>query len=201
MKKEQVYRDILEIAKRISKDKGGTLFVIGPKRAFRGTYRLLYPQLAEGHMINEKGMDAVIRAIATLDGAIIISDYGEIIAYGAMLKHTKTVPGFGTKHAAASGITCALPRATAILVSEKMEWIKVFQKGKITLEMDSSDNPKSLLDKIVLFLADKDTAIITAAGASAALVGVGPVLVLSGTYLAVKTASGVIKKNLKNFRM
>ena len=63
--------------------------------------------------------------------------------------------------------------------------------------MDSKDAPKSMLDKVVNFITDKNNAWVTVAGAGAALVGVTPVLILSGTYLAVRTASGVIKENIR----
>lgn len=197
LKKKKVYYEVLEIAKELAKNKEGTLFVIAPKKKFKNTYRLLYPQIVSHHYINEKGMSPVLKKLANLDGAILIGDDGELVAYGAMLKRTKTVPGFGTKHAAAAGITTHIKNATAILVSEGLDWIKVFQKGKVVVEMDSGDRPPSLVKHVVSFLTDQDTALLTTAGASAAILGFAPVMVISGTYLVIKTASGIIKKNLK----
>lgn len=197
IRKKKVYYEVLEVAKDLAKNKEGTLFVIAPKKKFKDTYKLLYPQIIPNHYINEKGMDAVLKKLATLDGAILVSNYGELVAYGAMLKHTKTLPGFGTKHAAAAGITNHIKDCTAILISDGLDWIKVFQRGKIVMEMDSGDRPQSLVKQMVSFLTDQDTALITTAGASAAILGFAPVMVISGTYLVIKTASGMIKKNLK----
>jgi hypothetical protein len=197
LKKKKVYYDVLEIAKELAKNKEGTLFVIAPKNRFRNTYRLLYPQITAKHYINEKGMKPVLKKLANLDGAILIGDTGEIVAYGAMIKRTRTIPGFGTKHAAAAGITRHIEDSTAILVTEGLDWIKVFQKGKIVVEMDSGDKPPSLVKQVVSFLTDQDTALITTAGASAAILGFAPVMIISGTYLVIKTATGIIKKNLK----
>ncbi len=198
MKKEDVYTKIIDIAKSISKRKEGSLFVIAPEDEYKGTYDSLYAQILGEHYINEKGIDAVIEKIATLDGAVLVSERGKIVAYGARIKKSKPIPGFGTKHAAAAGITSYIPDSSAILVNEKIDWIKVFQKGKIVLEMDSTKNPANVKNKIIKFLTDQDTALVAAAGASAAILGFAPVLIVTGTYLAVKTASGIIRKNIKN---
>lgn len=200
LKKKKVYHEVLEIAKELAKSKQGTLFVIAPKKKFRNTYRLLYPQIVSDYYINEKGMKPVLKKLANLDGAILVGESGELVAYGAMIKRTKTLTGFGTKHAAAAGITTHIGDATAILVSEGLDWIKVFQKGKVVVEMDSGDQSPSIVKQIVSFLTDQDTALITTAGASAAILGFAPVLIISGTYLVIKTATGIIKKNLKHFK-
>ncbi|HLD88602.1 MAG TPA: diadenylate cyclase [Candidatus Nanoarchaeia archaeon] len=197
VKTEEVYDKVIGLAKNISKRKEGAIFVIAPEEKFKGTYDFLYAQILEDHYLNEKGIDAVIEKLATLDGAVLVSEKGKIVAYGARIKKSKPLPGFGTKHAAAAGITEYIKEATAILVNEKIDWIKVFQKGKIIMEMDSSKNPTNIKNKMIAFLTDHDTALVTAAGASAAIVGFAPVLIITGTYLAAKTASGLIRKNLK----
>ncbi len=198
MDKHSVYEKILPIAKKIARSKEGALFIIAKPKKFEKTYDVLYPQLLTRHFLNEEGIEKVIEKLATLDGAVLIGDNGEIIAYGTKLKKSKAIPGFGTKHAAAAGITEYIKGSTAILVSEEVNWIKVFQNGKIVIEMDDEDTPKSLDEKIVSFLSDGDTALLTAAGISTALLGpvaIAPLIVVGGTYLAIKTATGVIKKN------
>lgn len=199
LQKEKVYELALDIAKTVARRKhSGTLIVIGPRDKFKGTYRRLYPQLLRRHYINEKGIKPVLNVLASLDGAILISDEGEIIAYGAMLRKIKTFKGFGTKHAAASGITNYIKRSTALLVSERIDWIKVFKGGKVVVEMDSAERSNKIQKDLINFLTDNDTALLTAAGVSAAIVGFYPALILSGTYLVAKTAGGIIKKNLKS---
>jgi len=199
MKKEKVYELALTIAKNIAKLKKGTLIVIGPKNKFRGAYERLYPQLISNYNIKEKGIKIVLEKLATLDGAILLSDSGEILAYGAKIKKSKPVLGHGTKHAAASGITNYIKNSTAILVSEEINWIRVFQNGKIIMEMDpqTMESSTTLNHKIASFLSDKNTALLTATGISAAVLGLAPTLIIGGTYLTVKTATGIIKRHLK----
>lgn len=198
MDKRKVYEEVLHIAKQIARTKYGALFLLCDERKVKGNYELLFPQLLTSHSLNEQGMSKVIQKLATLDGAVLISYSGKILAFGAKLKRSKPIPGYGTKHAAAAGITGHIRDSTAILVSEESNWIKIFQDGKIVMEMDSEDNPKSLEDKIISFLSEGDTALLTAGGISAAILGgaaVAPIMIVGGTYLAIKTATGFIKRN------
>lgn len=203
MDKHKVYEEVLHIAKQIARTKEGALFLLADEKKLKNTYDLLFPQLLTSHSLKEQGMNKVIEKLATLDGAVLVSYSGNIIAFGAKIKKSKPVPGYGTKHAAASGITEHIKNSTAILVSEESNWIKVFQEGKIVLEMDSEDNPKSLEDKIISFLSEGDTALLTAGGISAAILGgaaVAPIMIVGGTYLAIKTATGFIKKNWNSLK-
>ncbi len=199
VKKEGVYNFILEIAKNLAEQKKGTLFIVAPKNKFKNTHDCLYPQLISGHSIFDKGAKELIQKLAELDGAFLIADNGELITYGARIKRSIPLKGYGTKHAAACGITSEIKDSTAILVSEETNWIKIFKSGQIVVEMDSTKkSPATLTHKVVGFLTDNDTALITTAGASAALVGFLPVVIVSGTYLAIKTASGIIKRGFSN---
>ena len=198
MDKRKVYEEVLHTAKQIARTKEGALFVLCDERKIKSNYDLMFPQLLTNHSLKEQGMNKVIQKLATLDGAVIISYSGNILAFGAKLKKSKPMAGYGTKHAAAAGITEYIKDSTAILVSEESNWIKIFQDGKIVMEMDSEDNPKSLEDKIIAFLSEGDTALLTAGGISAAILGgaaVAPIMVVGGTYLAIKTATGFIKRN------
>ncbi|OIO65708.1 hypothetical protein COY28_01730 [Candidatus Woesearchaeota archaeon CG_4_10_14_0_2_um_filter_57_5] len=191
-----VYKAVLGMAKVNAKSRRGGLFIIAPQAALAGKYRMLYTRILPEIKVMDAGAAAVIEHLSTLDGAIIVSDTGTLLAYGAMVRKTKALRGFGTKHAAAAGVTSGCKGSTAILVPEHEDWIKIFQDGHIVLEMDSAAQPKSVEDKVVSFLADRDTALLTAAGASAAILGIGPALVIGGTYLAIRTATGLIKRNI-----
>lgn len=197
---EKVYEIVLPVAKQIARSKEGALFIIGPQNKFKNIYDPLFPQVLAKCNIKQAGMGKVLEKLGTLDGAVIISDKGDLIAYGVKLKKSIPVPGYGTKHAAAAGVTTFVPGSTAVLVSEEINWIKVFKEGKIVLEMDSEESPKSLDNKIISFLSEGDTALLTAAGISAAILGgaaVAPIMIAGGTYLAIKTATGIIRKNWK----
>ncbi len=199
-KKEEVYNFLLEISKELAIKKLGALFVIAEKNKFKNIYEPLYPQVIGNTNISEKGAKELILKLAELDGAFLIGNEGTLIAFGARIMKSKALPGYGTKHAAAVGITKHLQHATAILVSEENNWIKIFKDGKIILEMDSSKTPASVMNKMISFLTDNDTALLATAGASAAIMGLMPVVIVSGTYLAIKTASGMIKKSFREIR-
>ena len=196
---DTIYKILLAIGKKISDNKEGALFIIGPEGKFKGKYELLYPQFLAKTRIDSKGFDEVLVKLAELDGAFLISDKGYVLTFGARIRQSIAIRGHGTKHAAAAGITKTIPEATAILVSEETGWVRVFQKGKIVLEVDPKANASpSMRDKIVHFITDRDTALLTAAGASAAILGAFPVVIVTGTYLVIKTATGIIRKHFKN---
>jgi len=192
----EIYDALLNISKSISRNKEGALFVVVPSD-IKNLYEPLFPQIAQPFSILDKGIAPVVEKLATLDGSIIISDKGEVIAYGAKLLRTRNVPGHGTKHAAASGITYEVKNSTAIVVSEETGMIKVFKEGNMALEMDNRGMPKSVHEKVLSFLTNGDTALFAAAGASAAILGsaaLPPVLIAGGAYFAIKQAKEVIEK-------
>ena len=107
MKKHDVYEFIISISKEISKKREGALFVIANTKRLNNKYSLLFPQIQKKFYISEKGSEKIIEKLATLDGAVLISDSGMLLAYGAKLKRSIPVRGHGTKHAAAAGTTSA----------------------------------------------------------------------------------------------
>jgi diadenylate cyclase len=195
--RSEVMRNILNISKRLAKDNQGALFVIADKQKIDGNYRYHYPQIQFAGNLLSKGMDAVVEKLATLDGAIIFSPEGEMIAYGSRILKSETLLGFGTKHAAARGITLFDDSITAVLVSEESGWIKVFQKGEIVLETDAVDIEPSTLDKVSRFLTNQDTALLASAGIAAAALGAPAVLIVGGAYMMVRTAGQMISSALK----
>jgi diadenylate cyclase len=196
-KKPEVMRNILNISKKLAKENQGALFIIADRKQIEGNYRLHYPQIQFAGNLLSKGMNAVVEKLATLDGAIIFTPDGEMVAYGSRILKSETLLGFGTKHAAARGITLYDDTITAILVSEESGWIKVFQKGEIVLETDSVDIEPSTLDKVSRFLTNQDTALLASAGIAAAAFGAPIVLIVGGTYMMVRTAGQMISAALK----
>lgn len=196
-KKSEVMRNILNISKRLARENQGALFVIADRNQIEGDYRLHYPQIQFAGNLLSKGMDAVVEKLATLDGAMIFTPKGEMVAYGSRILKSETLLGFGTKHAAARGITLYDETITAVLVSEESGWIKVFQKGDIVLETDAVDIETSTLDKVSRFLTNQDTALLASAGIAAAALGASPVLIVGGAYMIVKTAGQMISAALK----
>lgn len=195
--KSEVMAVILNISKSLAKDKKGALFVIAERDKIEGNFRPHYPQLQFSGNILSKGMDAVVEKLATLDGGMIFTPDGMLIAYGSRILKSETLLGYGTKHAAAKGITSYDKTATAVLVSEESGWIKVFQKGEIVLETDAVDIEPSTLEKVSSFLTNKDMALLASAGLAAAVGLGGAVLIVGGAYMVVKTAGEVISSTLK----
>jgi diadenylate cyclase len=200
--RSEVMQLILHISKSLAKKKQGALFVIADLQKISGNYHPHYPQLKFTGNLMSNGMDAVIEKLATLDGATIFTPDGTMIAYGSRILRSETVLGFGTKHAAAKGITLYDPSATAVLVSEESGWIKVFQKGEIVLETDSVDIEPSTLEKVSNFLTNRDMALLAGAGitVAAGVVTAPALLIVGGAYMMVKTAGSVISSALKKER-
>ncbi len=196
---EHVMDVILGVAKSISKGGQGGLVVVAERSAVEGMYETHYPQFTTASPITEKGMSTVLEKLATIDGAMIISPGGELIAYGARLLRSTTLPGFGTRHAAASGITESIPAATAVLISEESSWIKIFQNGAIVLEMDASEVNPNVMEKVAGFLTRGDTALLAAAFLSIVVVRVTPesIVFIGGAYLIVKSTFETISSLLK----
>jgi len=197
--KSEVMRVIINIAKSLAKEKEGALFILADRKKIEGNYRLHYPQIQFSGNLLSKGMDQVVEKLATIDGAIIFTPDGEMIAYGARVLKSETLLGFGTRHAAARGITLSDATFTAVLVSEESGWIKVFQKGEIVLETDSVDIEPTTLEKVSLFLANRDMALLAGAGitVAAGMVSAPAVLIVGGAYMMVQKASSVLSSAFK----
>ncbi len=198
--KSEVMRLILNISKSLAKEQQGALFVIADPEKIKGYFRPHYPQIQFADNILTKGMDAVVEKLATLDGAVIFTPDGTMVAYGSRILKSEEILGFGTKHAAARGITLFDDSFTAVLVSEETGWIKVFQKGEIVLETDSVDIEPSTLEKVSRFLTNKDMALLASAGIAAATIGAPAVLIVGGAYMVVRTAGSMISSALKKDR-
>ncbi len=197
--RSEVMRTILNISKSLAKDKQGALVFLADRGKIAGNFLPHYPQVQFSGKITDKGMDAVIEKLATLDGAMIITPDGELVAYGSRILKSDTLLGHGTKHAAARGITLFDKTFTAVLISEESGWIKVFQKGNIVLETDSIDIEPSTLEKVSQFLTNHDMALLAGAGISVAagIVTAPTLLIVGGAYMMVKTAGSMISSALK----
>jgi diadenylate cyclase len=184
---EKVMNAVLNIAKSISRRGEGGLIVIADREAAEGQYETHYPQITSSSLLTEQGMNVVVEKLATIDGAVIITPVGELIAFGARVLKSTTIPGFGTRHAAAAGITESIPGATAILISEESSLIKIFQNGSIVVEMDASEINPNVMEKVVSFLTRNDMALLVATGLSLAVqVPYYDIILVGGSYLIVK---------------
>lgn len=178
---------VLNIAKSISRSGEGSLIIIAERKDVEGLYETHYPQITSNSLLTEQGMNVVMEKLATIDGSVIITPEGELIAFGARILKSTTLPGFGTRHAAAAGVTMSLPDATAILISEESSLIKIFQKGNVVIEMDSAEVNPNAMEKVIAFLTRNDMALIVATGLSLAVqVPYYYIFLVGGSYLIVK---------------
>src|SRR5208337_1470621 len=109
---ERTMNAVLSIAKSIARSGEGSLIIIARRSEVEGLYETHYPQISSTSLLTEQGMNVVVEKLATIDGAVIITPKGELVAFGARVVKSTTLPGYGTRHAAAAGITESLPNAT-----------------------------------------------------------------------------------------
>lgn len=199
--RSEVMAVLLNISKNLAKKKEGALFIIAERDKVEGNYHPHYPQINFCGNLLSRGMDSVVEKLATLDGAVVVTPEGELIAYGCRILKSETILGFGTKHAAAKGFTNFDESSSAILVSEESYWIKVFQKGKVVLETDAVDIEPSMLDKVSRFITNHDMALLASAGISfASGISAPTLLIVGGAYMIVKTAGSVISSVMNKER-
>ena len=195
---ERTMNAVLSIAKSIARSGEGSLIIIARRSEVEGLYETHYPQISSTSLLTEQGMNVVIEKLATIDGAVIVTPRGELVAFGARVLKSTTLPGYGTRHAAATGITESIPTATAVLISEESGLIKIFQNGNIVIEMDASEINPNAMEKVVAFLTRNDMALIAAAGLSLAVqVPYMDIILLGGSYIIVKAIFEVTSFVLK----
>jgi len=177
---------ILKIAIEIAKKGDGALFVIGNNLE----YTKLLKQKFEPFSVFESGSIKLLKNIATIDGAVIISKDGLVKDYGAMIKGSRPFVGYGTRHAAA--MTASKNNNVSILCSEEERKVKVFKNGKYILQIDSLErNVEKNVDKITSFLETIGAGFIGTLGAGTLAPALGiallPGIVIFGSsYYIIK---------------
>jgi DNA integrity scanning protein DisA with diadenylate cyclase activity/mannitol/fructose-specific phosphotransferase system IIA component (Ntr-type) len=121
----------------------GTIFVVGDTNTVNGFVRQLIINPFRGYSEAERnildpGLGETIKELAAIDGAFIITGDGIVLSAGSYLRpesgaEIEPLPsGFGTRHAAAAGIT-ACTDALAITVSESTGMVTMFKRGTIIM--------------------------------------------------------------------
>ncbi|MCL6500878.1 MAG: DNA integrity scanning protein DisA nucleotide-binding domain protein [Candidatus Pacearchaeota archaeon] len=183
---------ILKIALEIAKKGDGALFVIG-----KPNYSLLVKQEIKPFNVLEPGTEKTLKAIATIDGAVIINENGLVVNYGAMIKKTRPFLGYGTRHAAA--ITASKNKNLSILCSEEEHKVKVFKNGKFIMQIDAlQKNVEKDIPRITTFLESIGAGFVGTVGVATLAPTLGitlipGVLIFGGSYLAIKAIIKRIK--------
>ncbi len=128
----------------------GALLVVGDTAAVMEKSRQLTLNPFQGYSESEKNIlnpevRAAIKSFAVLDGAFVIREDGVVLAAGRYIKFDEetefSLPlGLGARHTAAAGISKDTD-AIAIVVSQTTGVVRVFQKGKVALEIHPEQRP------------------------------------------------------------
>jgi len=120
---------LIQISLRVAKLGFGSLLIIQRKKL---RYVFLQEQDVKFNIFDEDKQRRFIHLLSIMDGACVFDESGNIIATSAKIMNTKTVKGFGTRHAAS--YTASLNGNTSILTSEEDRNVKVYEKGVIVLQ-------------------------------------------------------------------
>lgn len=122
----------------------GTIFVLGDDEKVMQLSKQMIINPFKGYSEEERNLlnpqlkDTIIE-FSGLDGAIVISGTGEVIAAGRYLgaaTDESDIPrGLGARHIAAGGIT-ALTNAIAIVISESTGDVRILRDGKVIMSIE-----------------------------------------------------------------
>jgi len=148
----EVLERILSIASEIALEgrEGkpiGTIFVVGDTNSVNTYIRQLIINPFRGYSevernILDPALDETIKEFASIDGAFIITGDGTLLSAGSYLRPPADADakignlpsGFGSRHAAAAGITVCT-KALAITVSESTGMVTIFKNGNVMLSI------------------------------------------------------------------
>lgn len=146
----KVVKTTLELAIDIGKEgrEGepvGTLFVIGDSKRVLHHSRSMTFDPFRGYSDKEKNIcnpdiHEGVKEVSLMDGAFIIREDGVILSGGRYISASVrglTLPkGLGARHVAAAAIT-KTTRAIALAISESTGTVRVFNQGKIVLQINT----------------------------------------------------------------
>lgn len=183
---KKIQTKLLEVAIELAKKGEGALFVIGEKVS----YDLLIKQKIESFNVCDTGALKVLKSIATVDGAVIITKQGNVIAYGAMIRGARPFKGYGTRHAAA--LKASEKNNISIACSEEERKVKIFRNGKFIMQIDAlQKNVEKEIPAITEFLESFGAGVVGLIGVSALVPALGiaflpGVIVFGAGYYGLK---------------
>jgi diadenylate cyclase len=148
---ERILTLVLELAEEGKEGKPlGTIFVLGDhEKVMELSSQMVFNPFEgvpeEKRNILDSGLKETIREFASIDGAFVIREDGVILAAGRHIKAStadEDLPqGLGARHRAAAGIT-ALTNALSIVISESTGDIRIFNGGKIFMEIEKAERER-----------------------------------------------------------
>jgi hypothetical protein len=189
-----VLKVIVDMAMEFGKEKKGSMFVI-TQSDIQKYYKLLYPDLFSGKKVNihDKSAEILVKTLSNMDGAIILDEDGNIIAYGAEITKTSPYKGHGTRHSAALGIS-GIPGTVSIVSSEEDGCVRIFRNGITFIEINPfTKTPPTLSEKVADLITSSHIPLLGGGSLASVALGVNPLvaaIVFTGSYIATK--SGVL---------
>ena len=119
---------LIKVGLRIARRGEGALFVVGSVK-----YKTLVRQSVKAFNVLDN--PKLLESLALMDGAVVIDKKGILKAYGAMIKSTKTLKNFGTRHSAA--LSASQNSNLVVIVSEEDRKVRILQNGKMTMQFDA----------------------------------------------------------------
>ncbi len=191
---KKIEEKIIAIAIEIAKEGEGALFVIG-----KGVeYTLLRKQKVRLFNLFDHDAEKILKNIAVIDGAVIIDNQGNVLAYSAMIQKAKPFFGYGTRHAAA--MTASKNGNLAILCSQEEHKVKIFKNGRLIMQLDAfQKNIEKEISRISSILESLGAGVLGTIGVATLAPALGialipGVLVFGASYYAIKK---IVKKHKK----
>jgi len=149
----EVFETVLNLALEISiegkegRKPIGAIFVLGKhEEVLRFSHPMVinpfqgYPE--EERNILDPRLKETVKEFSSIDGALIFREDGIILAAGRHLdasgENIEIPLGLGSRHRAAAGIT-SLTDALAIVISEETGGVRIFNHGKILMEIEKGE--------------------------------------------------------------
>jgi len=129
--KNELEETLVQVGLKIAKRGEGALFVVG---------EVEYKPLIDQTIPPFRAIDnpKLLESLGLMDGAVVIDKKGFVTAYGVMVKSTKTLKNFGTRHSA--GLSASSIKGNkVILISEEDRKVKILKEGKMIMQLDALD--------------------------------------------------------------
>ena len=181
-KNKQLEEILINVGLKIAKRNEGAIFAVGGNVK----YKPLVAQQVKS--FNVRKNPKLLESLAIMDGAVILDSNGNMKAYGVMIKSTRTIKNFGTRHSAA--ISASKTADLIVMVSEEDKKVKILKEGKMIMQIDAlQKNVEKSVSQAVNVLESVGAGTIGAIGTSilAPTLGIallpGIVVFGSGYYL------------------
>ncbi len=208
MKKESTIDSIIEKCIDLSYGQAeGCLFAIEtakPSKQYYKRHEEIYKSKGKKLSVLNKNDRIIIKNLARIDGAMIISKHGELLNVGATLIYSKNFAGHGKRHAFSIGTTKLVPEVVCILASEEDRKIRTFKNGLCITEIDAETKLKlSTKRKVVELLTSKTAGILIAGGIATSLLTLNPIpaiVTITGTQIVTRVGFDRLKEFFKRHR-